>query len=71
MSRLICLSFTISIIFGIVYLGCKEEPTQPYDQNPNVYEGSGEIGPAGGTVRISDQNSEIFGAFVEIPEGAF
>lgn len=62
------LAFTIITLFGI---SCdKEENKNPENEFIEYDSPSGNIGRAGGSVVITDQNSEIFGASVVIPEGA-
>jgi len=47
----------------------KKKPTDP-TEHPIYENGEGIIGPAGGTIRVSDASSNIYGAYVIIPDGA-
>ncbi|MBZ0265456.1 SUMF1/EgtB/PvdO family nonheme iron enzyme [bacterium] len=60
------------IAFPLIFIGCgddEESPTKP-SSGPKTYEGSGDISGTGGRVEITDADSPIEGAYVEIPEGA-
>ncbi len=68
MKKLILTLILIVLVFAIIFT-CKNENTTGPDDQP-VYENEGTIGTSGGTVQNTDPNSNIYGAFVNIPEGA-
>lgn len=73
-----CNHFLAMIIFGIVsfcFYCSKNNNSNPaaaddLGLNKVVYEQSGKIDAAGGTIQISDPSSPLVGSFVEIPENA-
>ena len=68
-NSLLAFIFFISII--ILLQSCKEEENNPVTPTERpVYEVSGTVGSDGAIIQVTDQNSPINGAFVDIPEGA-
>ena len=61
------------VVLLLVVIGlfsCSNDSTSNDNQDVPTYEEVGIVGDEGGIVHITDEESEIFGTFVEIPEGA-
>ena len=66
----VLLYFLLSLI--IIYSGCKKDDANPITPPAALkeYNETGTIGNSGGIVKVTNQNSMIAGAYVEIPAGA-
>jgi formylglycine-generating enzyme required for sulfatase activity len=61
---------TIGLILIIAMLtNCEDKSTNNNNDHP-TYEEEGAIGESGGTVQITDEDSDLNGSFVNIPDGA-
>lgn len=60
------------IILGglITSFGCGGGSSDEEEENPERYSSETEIGPGGGVIEVTDQESSIYGFKIEIPAGA-
>ncbi|MFP4681516.1 MAG: hypothetical protein ACLFQB_13665, partial [Chitinispirillaceae bacterium] len=62
---------TITVLFfSSLLTGCLKESPEQVELTVPVFDTEGSIGPAGGVVRIMDENSPIHGCYVAIKEDA-
>ena len=59
----------VLVLVLIVLFSCSNDSTSSNNEL-STYEETGTIGDEGGIVHITDEESEIYGTYVEIPEGA-
>jgi len=61
--------FIMSIMVSLIFFSCSKDTTEPEPEIP-TFEETGVVDEGGGIVHITDEESEIYGTYVEIPEGA-
>ncbi len=59
------------LAIGMLLSGCEVEPIVPaaMEEDRPDFEEAGIVGPAGGTIQVTDPNSSIFNAGIVVPEG--
>lgn len=60
----------IIVILFSVYIGCKKDDSSENPTPPKYTNGEGEIGEIGGIIEVTNQNSSLFGAEINIPAEA-
>jgi len=74
MKQLTYFAVALLLTFGLIILidACKKNNNENQNTDEPIYSETGEatVGPAGGTIKVVDENSPINGASIEIPTGA-